>query len=127
LMQDPIYRADIRMNSMGYYKPPMTSYCLEAESPGLNLTAMTNNAGKPVCRVVVSASLREGLAGVVQLEGGASVKLSPNQFAVNLKPGERHVQGVEIEGASDSCLVRATLTAKDRILRGQVPIIGRRK
>jgi len=128
LMQDRIYQADARMNSMGYYKPPMTSYCLEAESPGLNLTAMTNDAGKPVCRVVVSAPLRKGVAGVVQLDGGDGVKLSPDQFAVDVKPGERAIRFVEIQAGSLSAprLIRATLTLKDRVLRGQVLIVRKK-
>ncbi|MCX7886016.1 MAG: hypothetical protein N3B01_02000 [Verrucomicrobiae bacterium] len=124
LMQDPIYRADVRMNSMGYYKPPMTSYCLEAESPGLNLTVMTNDAGNPFCRVVVSAPLREGVTGTVQLAGSDGLKLLPNRFGVDLKPGEREIRFVEMQADSLARprLIRAALTMKDRVLRVQVPV-----
>ncbi|MFQ6097414.1 MAG: carbohydrate binding domain-containing protein [Armatimonadota bacterium] len=34
LMQDPIYRLDVAHLAMGYPQPPMTSFCLSAESPG---------------------------------------------------------------------------------------------
>jgi len=124
LMQDRIYRADVRMNSMGYYKPPMTSYCLEAQSPGLNLTAMKNDAGKPVCRVVVSAPLHKGVAGIVKVESDNGIKLLPEQFTVDVKPGERQVRFVEIQAVSKvpPGLIRATLSMKDSVLQGQVPV-----
>lgn len=121
LMQDRIYRGDVRMNSMGYFKPPMTSGCLEAQAPGLNLTAMKNEAGKPVCRVVASAPLQAGVTGAVQLESAGGAKLVPDRFEVDLKPGERKVCFVEVQGSSPS-LVRATLSTKDGVLRGQVPV-----
>ena len=128
LMRDPIYRADVRMNSMGYFKPPMTSRCLEAEAPGLNLTAMPDEAGKPFCRVVVSAPLHEGVAGEVQLEGSEGIPLVTDRYRVDLKPGERDVRLVAIQGESAPVpgLVRGTLSMKDGVLRGQVPV-GRKK
>jgi rhamnogalacturonan endolyase len=125
LLQDRIYRADARMNSMGYFKSPMTSYCLEARSPGLNLTAMKDDAGKPCCRVVVSAPLDAGVSGTVQLEAGEGIKLVPDRFVVDVKPGRREIRFIEIDAGSKPAppgLIKAALSMKDRVLRGQVPI-----
>ncbi len=124
LMQDRIYRADVRMNSMGYFKVPTTSHCLEAQSPGLNLTIMKNDAGKPCCRVVVTAPLDAGVAGVVRLEAAEGVTLAPGEFTVDLKLGEREVRFIEIDAGPQPAapsLIRASLTTKDFVLRGQVP------
>ncbi len=124
LMQDRIYRADVTMDTMGYTKPPMISYCLEAQSPGLNLTAMKNDAGTLCCRVVVSAPLGAGVAGAVKLAAGEGMKLVPAEFTVDVKPGERDVRFVELqfEGKPAPGTVRATLEMKDGSLHGQVPV-----
>jgi len=78
--------------------------------------------------VVATAPLREAVAGIVELDGEGT-NLSPARSEVNLRPGERAIRFIGIQPAASSTpgLVRATLTMKDRVLRGQVPIIGRKK
>ncbi len=97
LLQDPIYRADVRMDSMGYTKVPSLSYCPSAQNPNVNLTLLKTDKGVRQCRVVVSAPLTGGLQGTVKLNGGR-LKLTPDTFSVDLMPGQLQSFEAEVSG-----------------------------
>lgn len=121
LLQDPIYRADVTMVSMGYTQVPMLSYCPEATAPNLNLTAMNDDSGEPFVQVVASAPLDRGLRGTVVLVGDG-VRLSTERIAADLPPGERIVERVRVEpaGAEGAGSVRGVLEGLDHPLRASV-------
>lgn len=112
LLQDPIYRADVTMDTMGYTSMPMTSCCLEAHWPGLNLTAIEDEEGAVTCRTVVSAPLNLGLKGRLRLscENG---QVAPDSFAVTVERGGRVVLNAKVEnlkGTTRGKTVEATFT-----------------
>jgi hypothetical protein len=101
LLQDPIYRADVRMDSMGYRKIPSLSYCPAAQSPNLNLTLLPKTSENRLCRVVVSAPLDQGLQGTLSLvPPDGRLLVSPDTVAVALKPGQIKTFDVELSGSS---------------------------
>jgi hypothetical protein len=122
-MQDPIYRMATAMNSMGYTQEPTLTHCLEATSPGLNVTFMKRSGGTPACRVVVSAPLDAAVAGEVELDAG-SLRTSPESFPANVPPGERLVRWVTIdagEGKPARGWLRARIRVGEKELRGAAP------
>ncbi|MBI2298907.1 MAG: hypothetical protein HYU66_08165 [Armatimonadetes bacterium] len=124
LLQDPLYRADVRMQSMGYPQAPMTTDCLEAVSPGLNMTAMSDDKGEPVVRLVVSAPMATPLKGVLRLTAdGATVV--PDTLPVDVQDGERLVKTVTLRqmGQGRQVVVRAVLDGAERPLHGEVPVV----
>ncbi|OGV62783.1 MAG: hypothetical protein A3K19_07605 [Lentisphaerae bacterium RIFOXYB12_FULL_65_16] len=126
LLQDPVYRADVRMNSMGYYKTPSLSYCPAATSPNVNLTLLPQAEGKRRARVVVSAPLDASLQGTLAVDGGP-IKAQPGPFAVDLKPGQVQAFDVELDGtippeASDATELTATLQTERGPLCTRVPM-----
>ena len=110
LMQDRIYRADTTMNSMGYTVVPMTSCCLEAHWPGLNLAARLQEDGTLGARVVVSAPLNQALSGTLSLVCPGSA-VTPNSFDIGLEPGERSVLAASVTGAPGGSAT-TTITAQ---------------
>jgi rhamnogalacturonan endolyase len=124
LLQDPVYRSCIAMNSMGYSQDPTLSYLPEALSHNLNLTQM-NKGADPACRVVVCAPLAAGLKGKVELQAPVGLRLDPTEFAVDLKAGERLVAWATVTReapAAASATLHAVLTAADCRLTGQVTV-----
>ncbi|MBT3375499.1 MAG: hypothetical protein HN742_14410 [Lentisphaerae bacterium] len=105
LLQDRIYRADITMDTMGYPKEPMTSYCLEAHWPGLNVAVLPGDGSAPTCRVVVSAPLNRRVSGRLTLEC-TGIDLSLSEFDVEVLPGQRSVTSVALPEAADSAAQR---------------------
>ncbi len=121
LLQDPIYRADVTMDTMGYVKEPMTSYCLEAHWPGLNLTVLPG--AEPVCRAVVSAPLRRRVTGrlVLVCDG---VELPQSTFDLDVAPGSRAVVSLVLPEGADSTRSRTilgTLAAQVHAATGPAP------
>ncbi|NOZ20732.1 MAG: hypothetical protein GXP25_06540 [Planctomycetes bacterium] len=100
LLQDPIYRADVTMDTMGYTKEPMTSYCLEAHWPGLNLTVMTGEDEKRTCRAVITAPLGRAVTGRLKLACDG-LRMEPNAFDVNVAPGGRSVMTAALASDAD--------------------------
>jgi len=126
LMQDPVYRMGTAMNAMGYTQEPTLSYNPELRSPGLNLTAVTDAAGKPSLRIVVSAPRQAGVEGRLRLDAREGLGLVPGAFDVHLKPGERQVLQAAVSAtgsARTEALVEARLElAGGGALRGEVPV-----
>jgi hypothetical protein len=125
LMQDPVYRMCMTMNTMGYSQRLTLSYNLEATSPGLNLTFKPNSE-KPVCQVVVSAPLNKPVRGTIQLAGNEGLELEPATFDVDVKPGESLIRQIAVSGTGESALsgmIRAKLDlANGSMLTGEVPV-----
>ncbi|MBT3380597.1 MAG: hypothetical protein HN742_10275 [Lentisphaerae bacterium] len=121
LLQDPVYRADVRMDSMGYRKLPSLSYCPAAESPNVNLTLLPKTDDKRRrCRVVVSAPLNTALQGTLALSTGSTT------FAVDLKPGELTSFEADVHGELPEkvplTFLDATLSTAEGQLRTRVPV-----
>lgn len=121
LMQDPGYRSDVAMASMGYTVPPTPSYDFESRAPNLNLTAL---AAKPdTVRVVASAPLDAPVEGAVVLSVDAG-SVTPATLPVRLVPGERKVWECAVTRSNGvkSVRVRASLEHKSGILDGTVRV-----
>ncbi len=128
LMADPLYRGGITQSSMGYPQTPLTSVCLEAVSPGLNLTAMPREDGTPVVRVVVSAPLKSAVKGQLTLTADQG-RPEPAAVAIDLAPGERQVLTVTLgplPAGQKRVVVSARLVGAGLLLTGQVPVVDRR-
>ena len=97
LMQDPIYRLDVAMGTMGYWLVPMTSYALDAVAPNLNLTVLPDRTN--TVRVVVAAPRASGLAGTLRMSADGA-ECSPASLAIALAPGERRVEVVTVQPAA---------------------------
>jgi hypothetical protein len=125
LMQDPVYRQATTMNAMGYTQDPTLSYNPELQSPNLNLTCLTEGRTEPVLQVVVSAPADRSIRGQVRLATRADLRLEPAELAVQLEPGERFVQWVEMEAHGQAAvqgIVYARLDGPDVSLQGQTPV-----
>ena len=128
LVRDPLYRNGVALWSMGYPQVQMTSTCLEADSPGLNLAAQRGKAGQAQCRVVVSAPLDRGVKGRLTLFADNG-KLDPNAADIALKPGERRVLNVTVAGVSPArpCVrIHARLVGDGLLLTGRVALQDKR-
>lgn len=121
LMQDPGYRSDVAMTSMGYTVPPTPSYDFESRAPNLNLTALAAKTG--TVRVVVSAPLGAPVEGTVALSVDAG-SVTPAALPVRLAPGERKVWECAVTRSNGvkSVLVRASLDLKGGLLTGAVRV-----
>lgn len=105
LMQDPIYRADVRMDSMGYRKLPSLSYCPSGTSPNINFTVLSGDK-KGACRVVVSAPVDRAVKGEVTLAAG-EYAITPATFSVDLAPGELKVVETALDPAAFTAVTKA--------------------
>ena len=125
LMQDPVYRMCMTMNTMGYSQRLTLSYNLEATSPGLNLTFQAKQE-TATCRVVVSAPRNKPVRGTLRLTASDGVTITPATIEVDVEPGERLVQQVAIGSKAKgafSGLIKAKLDLSNgSLLTGQVPI-----
>ena len=121
LMQDPVYRLDVAMGSMGYTLVPTPSYDLEASAPNLNLTALA--AGPGEVRVVAAAARGAPLAGEIRLSA-APAEISPSAWKLDLKPGERSVRTCRVRLPPDArgVTVCAELVRPEGVLRGRVEV-----
>ena len=126
LMQDPVYRMCMTMNTMGYSQRLSLSYNLEARDPGLNLAFQAAKDGAAVCRVVVSAPLNKPVRGTLALTANEGMALTPATIAVDVKPGGRLIREVAISGQTESALqglIEGRLDlANGTLLTGQVPV-----
>ena len=123
LLQDHLYRLCTAMNSMGYTQDPTLSSCLEAVSPGLNLTQKEDKGN--VLQVVVSAPRDKQVKGRVRLTADDRVVLDPPEFPVAIAPGERVVKHVRLSTTGVAAYrgsVRAVLEGKDCRLRAECPV-----
>lgn len=118
LMQDPVYRADLRMNSMGYRSLPVLSFCPSAEDPNVNLTILSAQDNTYSCRTVVSAPLKSGLSGTLSLTG------HPSALEITLKPGEMKIFKTEIPKAAavGKDFIMATLKTPEGRLCARTPV-----
>lgn len=125
LLQDPLYRLSTAMNSMGYTQDPTLSSCLEAVSPGLNVTQKEGDGDKGnVLQVVLSAPRDKHVKGRVRLTAGDGVAFDPAEFPVAVAPGEREIRQVRLStagGAAYQGRVKAVLEAEDFSLRAECP------
>ena len=122
LMQDPNYRQTVAANSMGYIYDPALTYLPTDVSPNLNLT-YKDKLNTPELEVVVSAPLEQPLKGTLKLFGSNGIRLTPSEWAVDLKPGALEVAQVKVTKPFETVApIRAELTLEDgAVLRGQVP------
>lgn len=122
LMQDPNYRQTVAANSMGYIYDPALTYLPTDVSPNLNLT-FKDKLNAPELEVVVSAPLEQPLKGTLKLFGSNGIRLTPSEWAVDLKPGALEVAQVKVTKPFETVApIRAELTLEDgAVLRGQVP------
>ncbi|MGD9495380.1 MAG: carbohydrate-binding domain-containing protein, partial [Armatimonadota bacterium] len=91
LMQDPIYRADVAIQAMGYTQCPMTSTCFCAGQPNLALVLDGGKvrAGEPAtAEVVLTAPADRALRGTVRLMAGQGVTLGADTIEVEVLPGQ---------------------------------------
>jgi hypothetical protein len=129
LMQDPLYRNGAALNSMGYPQVPMTSTCLAAVSPGLNLTASRDEAGAASCRVVVSAPLDRPVTGTLSLRANRGT-LVPQTTEIKIKPGECQAIQARLDGVApgrERITLSARLVGKGVQLTGEATIGDRRQ
>jgi hypothetical protein len=124
LLQDPIYRADLRMGSMGYRKDPSLSYSPAARNPNINLTVLSGDK-KGACRVVVSAPLKQAVKGNVTLSAG-NYAFTPATFGVDLVPGQIKVVEATLDPAafaniSERVILSAALAMGDQQITTRVP------
>lgn len=125
LMQDPVYRAGVRMNAMGYTQTATLPSCLEAAAPNLNLTALQATGGRPTCRLVVSAPLDRAVQGTVVLASPQALVADPGRVEVDLAPGERLVREVGVtatDSAVRSGVIEARLDLPEGPLRARVTL-----
>lgn len=99
LMQEHNYRMRQVSNAMGYATEALLPYDPESESPNFNVTCL-QDASATRLQVVVVASRHQALKGTVELRG-EGMTLSPASYGVDLQPGERQVQLVEVTDAGD--------------------------
>jgi rhamnogalacturonan endolyase len=128
LLADPLYRNGVALYAMGYPQVPLTSACLEATSPGLNLTVRRAEDGAATCRVVVSAARSAALQGrlVLRTTPGTPV---PGAVDVALAAGERQTLDVALTNVppnTPAVAIEARLDAADTVLTGQAFIEDRR-
>jgi rhamnogalacturonan endolyase len=95
LMQDPIYRSRIMMNSSGYSQQPLLSSVPSALSPNMSIRVAPNFRS---CRIDVTAAQDSPLRGVLRFEG-----LPPNWSVKNelpkieLEPGGHWTKHVDFQ------------------------------
>jgi len=80
-----LYRACVRMSSMGYEISPTPTVPPAARAPNVNLTIVKVD-GELACRVTVSAPLQAGLVGTLALRAEGNATLAENRVAVDLAP-----------------------------------------
>ncbi len=91
LMQDPIYRADVAIQAMGYTQCPMTGACFSA---GVANLALAIDGGKAPAgeqasaEVVLTAPADRALRGTVRLAAEEGVILGADAVEVDVPPGQ---------------------------------------
>ncbi len=91
LMQDPIYRADVAIQAMGYTQCPMTGVCFSAGEANLALGIDNGKvrAGEQArAEVVLTAPADRALRGTVRLTAGPGVTLGADTIEVDVAPGQ---------------------------------------
>jgi rhamnogalacturonan endolyase len=109
LMQDPLYRMDVCIQTMGYTQAPMTTDCLSAGQPyvGVRLPPDQLAPGEETsAEVVAVASSEQPIRGTARLQAGPGVGLSPSQIRLNVPAGEvrQHSISVSIPRAASPLL-----------------------
>ena len=128
LMQEHNYRLRTSSNAMGYVTEALLPYDPEAEAPNLNLTFQGMDTA-PSLQVVAVASRHRAIQGRLTLTGEAGVRLTPAVIPVDLQPGERLIETVQLAlPDGHRGLVRAQFEVGDGVvLHGQVPVRGQKK
>jgi hypothetical protein len=91
----------------------------------LNLTCLTEGRTEPVLQVVVSAPADRPIRGQVRLATRADLRLEPAELTVQLEPGERFVQLVEMEARGQTAvqgIAYARVVGPGVSLQGQTPV-----
>jgi rhamnogalacturonan endolyase len=128
LLADPLYRNGVALYSMGYPQVPLTSVCLEAQSPGLSLTLRRGEDGAVACRAVVSASALAPLDGRLTLAATPG-KAIPADSAIVLAAGKRQVVEVavaDVPAGTPAITVSAHLEAGATVLDAKATCQDRR-
>ncbi len=107
LMQDPLYRMDVCIQTMGYTQAPMTTECLSAGEPyiGMRLPPEKLTPGEETAAEVVAvAPSEQPLKGTVRLEATAGVSLTATEIQVDVPAGEvrKHSVGITMAGVKSS-------------------------
>jgi len=125
LMTDEIYRKSIIANASGYLFDPSIGALPSYTAANLNMTVLKEKPG--ILEVVVSAPMKEKVAGKLKLTAPADVKLSAAEFDIDLKPAGVKVFEVKLDNPSKNPeLIHAEWHLTDgRVLRGQVPAASR--
>ena len=120
LMQEHSYRTGVSNNSQGYKTDASLPYLPALESPNFSLIVKTSEAGKTWCQVTAAPSRYDFMRGEIRLTAPTGVKLTPDRWTVNLKPGEISITEVKISGSvREDEAIRGELTESGgkRVLR----------
>lgn len=91
LLQDPIYRADVAHNAMGYHQTPMLGTFLSQTGPALWLNSPTTTLliGQPVpMTVTLSAPPGLAAAGPVTFTADEGLTVTPETVELRAEPGQ---------------------------------------
>ncbi|MGD8237129.1 MAG: hypothetical protein PVH68_01135 [Armatimonadota bacterium] len=91
LMQDPLYRMDVCIQTMGYTQTPMTTECLSAGEPyiGLHLPAEKLTPGQEAAAELVAvAPAGQPLNGSVLLTPSSGIGISRRRVPLDVPAGE---------------------------------------
>jgi len=124
LMQDRVYRACVRMLSMGYAVSPTLSAPPAATAPNVNL-ALVETADGRACRVVVTAGSSGPLRGTLELEPDPGIAVAERSHGVDLESGGMCVSEVDVtagvgSGPRPSRIVGNLRCLDGRLLRTEV-------
>lgn len=91
LMQDPIYRIDVAVATMGYWGAPMLSTCISAQTASIALADLPPalEPGKPVDgHLIVQAGAGAPLSGRLTLTAAGTATVAVSQESVDVPAGK---------------------------------------
>lgn len=119
LMQDPLYRADVAIQAMGYTQCPMTSTCFSAGQANLGLVLPEGQVriGETAsAELVVTAAADTALRGTVSLQATGGVEVDTERIEVDVAAGQiaRYPLRVTLRSTGSGLLARrgGMLTAR---------------
>ncbi len=113
LMQNPLYRLDVAMASMGYTLAAGLPFDLESASPNLNLTIPPDGSA---ARIVVAAPTHSTLSGELRLELPSGLTASRTSWPVALPAGGRMTVSADLTGRAPERMIRAHVIGPARRL-----------
>jgi len=129
LMQEHSYRTGVSNNSQGYKTDANLAYLPSLEAANFSMIVKAKD-DKIYCQVTAAPSRYHFMRGEIRLNAPSGVKLTPERWHVNLKPGEISVTEVTISGnLKNGELLRGELTEDDGkcVLHARVPWYSNRK